>query len=73
MILNIHGGAFQAGDKDKVLPLVASGKFAAVSINYRLSGQAIWSSPTFLRSRRRLDSRAGLPPVTGIPNPASSD
>lgn len=46
VILNIHGGAFQAGDKsggmDKVLPLVASGKFAAVSINYRLSGQAIW-------------------------------
>ena len=46
VVVNIHGGAFQAGDKtggmDKVLPLVASGKFAAVSINYRLSGQATW-------------------------------
>jgi len=46
VIVNIHGGAFQAGDKsggmDKVLPLVASGKYAAVSINYRLSGQATW-------------------------------
>lgn len=46
VIVNIHGGAFQSGDKsmgmEKVLPLVASGQFGAVSINYRLSGQAPW-------------------------------
>ena len=46
VIVNIHGGAFKMGDKrmgvNEVVPLVASGDYAAVSINYRLSGQAIW-------------------------------
>ncbi|MBX3166506.1 MAG: alpha/beta hydrolase [Candidatus Eremiobacteraeota bacterium] len=46
VILNLHAGAFQSGDKsmgmEEVLPLVASGQFAAVSIDYRLSGQAVW-------------------------------
>lgn len=46
VILNLHGGAYHSGDKSmglqEVLPLVASGQFAAVSINYRLSGQAVW-------------------------------
>lgn len=49
VILNIHGGAFHSGDKTmglpSVLPLVASGKFAVVSIDYRLSGQAQWPAP----------------------------
>ena len=49
VIVNIHGGAFHSGDKtmglEEVLPLVASGKFAAVSIDYRLSGQAQWPAP----------------------------
>jgi acetyl esterase/lipase len=46
VVVNIHGGAFRMGDKGmgvrEILPLVASGDYAAVSINYRLSGQAIW-------------------------------
>ncbi len=46
VVVNIHGGAFRMGDKSmgvrEILPLVASGDYAAVSINYRLSGQAIW-------------------------------
>jgi acetyl esterase/lipase len=46
VIVNIHGGAFKMGDKsmglEDVIPLVASGRYAAVTINYRLSGEAIW-------------------------------
>ena len=46
VVVNIHGGAFKMGDKsgglEDVIPLVASGHYAAVSINYRLSGEAIW-------------------------------
>lgn len=46
VILNLHAGAYQSGDKsmgmEEVLPLVASGQFAAVSINYRLSSEAVW-------------------------------
>ena len=46
VIVNIHGGAFKLGDKNmgvrEIADLVASGDYAGVSINYRLSGQAIW-------------------------------
>jgi len=46
VVVNIHGGAFRMGDKNmgvrEIAALVASGDYAAVSINYRLSGQAIW-------------------------------
>jgi acetyl esterase/lipase len=46
VVVNIHGGAFRMGDKNmgvrEIVALVASGDYAAVSINYRLSGQAIW-------------------------------
>jgi acetyl esterase/lipase len=46
VIVNIHGGAFSMGDKrwgvEEVTPLVASGDYVGVSINYRLSGEAIW-------------------------------
>ncbi|WP_165227150.1 alpha/beta hydrolase fold domain-containing protein [Aquisphaera insulae] len=46
VVVNIHGGAWMGGDKsmgvDELLPLVASGEYAVASINYRLSGQAIW-------------------------------
>ncbi len=46
VVVNIHGGAFKMGDKNmgvrEIAALVASGDYAAVSINYRLSGQAIW-------------------------------
>ncbi len=46
VILSIHGGAFMEGDKrDRVLePMLWGLKrgYAVVSINYRLSGEAIW-------------------------------
>lgn len=46
VIVNIHGGAFSMGHKgwgtEDILPLVASGDYVGVSINYRLSGEAIW-------------------------------
>ncbi|MCA9267263.1 MAG: alpha/beta hydrolase [Planctomycetales bacterium] len=42
----IHGGGWRAGDKAgggrQLAPLVASGKYAGVSIGYRLSGEAQW-------------------------------
>lgn len=45
-IVSIHGGAFMFGDKRgglaRLVPLVASGEFVGVSINYRLSGEATW-------------------------------
>jgi acetyl esterase/lipase len=46
VVVNIHGGAFRMGDKSMgvgaILGLVARGDYAAVSINYRLSGEATW-------------------------------
>jgi len=46
VIVFIHGGAFRAGQKEsgrrRVAPFVASGDFAGATINYRLSGEAIW-------------------------------
>lgn len=46
VIVNIHGGAFRVGDKSmgvaEILRFVSSGEYAVVSINYRLSGEAIW-------------------------------
>jgi acetyl esterase/lipase len=46
IIVAIHGGAFMMGDKSAALGdiagLVASGDYAGASINYRLSGEAIW-------------------------------
>jgi acetyl esterase/lipase len=46
VVVNIHGGAFRMGDKSmgarEIAAIVASGDYAGVSINYRLSGQAIW-------------------------------
>lgn len=42
----IHGGAWRGGDKrggrGQLAPLVASGKFAGVSIGYRLTNEATW-------------------------------
>ena len=42
----IHGGAFKGGNKRgghrHLMKYVASGKFAGVTIAYRLSGEAIW-------------------------------
>jgi acetyl esterase/lipase len=46
VVVNIHGGAFRMGDKNRgvgeILDFVASGDYAAVSINYRLSDEALW-------------------------------
>ncbi len=46
VIVYVHGGAFLMGSKvmarSQMLPLVASGRYAAVSIGYRLSWQAHW-------------------------------
>ena len=46
VILSIHGGAFKSGDKgDGQVNAMLEGLkrgYAVVSINYRLSGEAIW-------------------------------
>ena len=46
VIFSIHGGAFKSGDKGdgQVIPMLEGLKrgYAVVSINYRLSGEAIW-------------------------------
>ncbi len=46
LVVFIHGGAWQAGDKRgglaTVAPLVESGEYAGASIGYRLSGEKIW-------------------------------
>ncbi len=46
VIVYIHGGAYRTGDKATglpiVVPFVESGQYAAVSINYRYSSDAIW-------------------------------
>jgi acetyl esterase/lipase len=46
VVVFIHGGAWQGGDKRgglrMVAPLVESGEFVGVSVGYRLSGEAIW-------------------------------
>lgn len=46
VVVAIHGGAWRGGDKRQVVPrlvpLVASGRYAGVSVGYRLSQDAIW-------------------------------
>ncbi len=46
VIVYIHGGAWKGGTKEQgrgsVIPYVASGDYAGVSVEYRLSGEAIW-------------------------------
>ena len=46
VVVNIHGGAWQGGDKSQgvgaLLGLVAGGEYAAASVGYRLSGEATW-------------------------------
>jgi len=46
IIVFIHGGAWKNGDKRSgfrhLAPLVATGKYAGATIEYRLTGQAIW-------------------------------
>ena len=46
VVVFIHGGAWQAGDRRggyrMIAPLVESGEYIGVSVGYRLSGEAIW-------------------------------
>jgi acetyl esterase/lipase len=46
VVVFIHGGAWQTGDKRggyrMIAPLVESGEYIGVSVGYRLSGEAIW-------------------------------
>lgn len=46
VIVFIHGGGWTSGDKSSaavhLIPLVRSGQYAGVSINYRFSSEAIW-------------------------------
>ena len=46
VVVFIHGGAWQTGDKrggyQMIAPLVESGEYIGVSVGYRLSGEAIW-------------------------------
>lgn len=46
VIVFVHGGAWRHGDKrtglGRLAKFVESGKYAAVSVGYRLSGEAIW-------------------------------
>ncbi len=46
VVVFIHGGAWQAGDKrggfGMLAPLVESGEYAGVSVGYRLTGESIW-------------------------------
>jgi acetyl esterase/lipase/cytochrome b len=51
VIISIHGGAFLGGDKadGQVAPMLTGLKrgYAVVSINYRLSGEAIWPAQIY--------------------------
>lgn len=46
LVVNIHGGAFRAGDKSmgvrELADLVEGGHYVVATINYRLSGEATW-------------------------------
>ena len=46
VVVFIHGGAWKQGDKKsglaKLAPLVASGRFAGATIEYRLTDKAVW-------------------------------
>lgn len=64
VVVFIHGGAFRLGDKTRIMmpgPLLAAG-MAIVSINYRLSQQAIWPAQLEdLASARRFVEAAAIP------------
>lgn len=49
VVVYIHGGGWYRGSKDAgrawLLPLVESGAYAGVAINYRLTGEATWPAP----------------------------
>ena len=51
VIVYIHGGAWQAGDKasgrGSVIPYVASGRYAGVSVEYRFSHEVKWPAQIY--------------------------
>jgi len=51
VVVGIHGGAWSGGDRigemHNIVPLVASGDYAGVTIEYRLSGEATWPAQIF--------------------------
>ena len=78
VVVFIHGGGWQNGDKRggyrMIGPLVESGKYAGVSVGYRLSGEASWPAQIHdckaaIRWLRANSSKYGLDPnkigVTG--------
>lgn len=71
VVVFIHGGGWYRGSKDAgrawLQPLVESGAYAGVAINYRLSGDATWPAPIHdakaaVRWIRAEASRHGLDP-----------
>ncbi len=71
LVVNIHGGAFRAGDKSmgvrELADLVEAGDYAVATINYRLSGEAIWpaqihDSKAAIRWLRANAAKYGLDP-----------
>jgi acetyl esterase/lipase len=51
VLVSIHGGAWLQGDKSQgvgqIMPMIQTGEYAGVSINYRLSGEAPWPAQVF--------------------------
>jgi acetyl esterase/lipase len=51
VVVWIHGGAWLGGDKSSgrgmLIPLVASGDYAGVSIGYRLTNEAVWPAQIY--------------------------
>jgi acetyl esterase/lipase len=51
VIVFIHGGAWLGGDKSDesigLIPFVRNGKYAVISINYRLTGEAKWPAQIY--------------------------
>jgi acetyl esterase/lipase len=51
VVVNIHGGAWQAGDKSQgvgaIMSLVGTGEYAGATIEYRLTDEASWPAQAF--------------------------
>lgn len=71
VVVYIHGGGWYRGSKDAgrawLAPLVESGAYAGVALNYRLSGEATWPAPIHdakaaIRWIRAQADRHGLDP-----------
>lgn len=71
VVVYIHGGGWYRGSKDAgrawLQPLVETGAYAGVAINYRLSGEATWPAPIHdakaaIRWIRAQADRHGLEP-----------